>query len=297
MIQKIILAVDGSEHSLAATLLVRDLPLPPGSSVTALAVLTPLQTPGRAALMAALDKAQSILGSGDFEVMVGLLHGHPAEELARFADARRPDLLVTGAKGLRATLGILLGGVAQQLVEYAHWPVLIVRAPYAGLRRVLLVTDGSTYSREAADYLTKFPLRPGAAAEVMHVLPPMPQPYAAAHTWPGETNISPLVTQPLEEESIARQAETEEREGQAFVDGAVDTLRSAGVAATGVLVRGDAATEIIEHARTHATDLIVAGSRGYGAVKGWLMGSVSRNLVHYAGCSVLIVRSELQADA
>jgi nucleotide-binding universal stress UspA family protein len=293
MIQKIILAVDGSEHSLAASLLIRDLPFPQGSSVTALAVLTPLQTPGRAALMAALDKTQSLLESGNFDVKTGLLHGHPAEELAKFADEHRPDLLVVGAKGLRATLGILLGGVAQQLVEYAHWPVLVVRAPYAGLRRVLLVTDGSTHSREAVDYLKKFPLRADATVEVMHVLPPMPQPYAPTHAWPAGTNMPPLVPEPLEEEITARQVEAEELEGQAIVDGAVGTLRSAGIAATGVLARGDAATEIIEHVKAHVTDLIVAGSRGYGAVKGWLMGSVSRKLVHYAGCSVLIVRSEL----
>lgn len=293
MIQKIILAVDGSEHSLAAALLIRDLPFPQGSSVTALAVLTPLQTPGRAALMAALDKTQSLLESGNFDVKTGILHGQPAKELAKFADEHRPDLLVVGAKGLRATLGILLGGVAQQLVEYAHWPVLVVRAPYAGLRHVLLVTDGSTYSREAVDYLKKFPLRAGATAEVMHVLPPMPQPYVSTHAWPAGTNMLPLVTQPSEDEITARQAEAEELEGKAIVDGAVEALRNAGVTAIGVLARGDAATEIIEHVKARATDLIVAGSRGYGAVQGWLMGSVSRKLVHYAGCSVLIVRSGL----
>ena len=39
-----------------------------------------------------------------------------------------------------------------------------------------------------------------------------------------------------------------------------------------------------------SVDLIAAGSRGLGAVRGWLMGSVSRKLAHYSGCSVLIAR-------
>ena len=36
--------------------------------------------------------------------------------------------------------------------------------------------------------------------------------------------------------------------------------------------------------------MVVCGSRGLSAVSGWLLGSVSRKLVHYAGCSVLIVK-------
>ena len=63
----------------------------------------------------------------------GLLYGHPAQALAEFAGEHEPDLIVMGAKGLRATLGILLGGVAQQMVEYSRWPVLVVRLPYQGL--------------------------------------------------------------------------------------------------------------------------------------------------------------------
>ena len=56
-----------------------------------------------------------------------------------------------GAKGLRATLGILLGGVAQTVVEYANWPVLVVRAPFEGLHKVLLVSELAGRHEEIAD--------------------------------------------------------------------------------------------------------------------------------------------------
>ncbi len=46
---RMIVAVDGPEHARAAARLVCDLPLPPGSEITALAVLTARPTPGRAA--------------------------------------------------------------------------------------------------------------------------------------------------------------------------------------------------------------------------------------------------------
>jgi nucleotide-binding universal stress UspA family protein len=40
--------------------------------------------------------------------------------LIEFADENQPDLIVVGARGLPATLKVLLGGVAQQVVEYAR---------------------------------------------------------------------------------------------------------------------------------------------------------------------------------
>jgi nucleotide-binding universal stress UspA family protein len=70
----------------------------------------------------------------------------------------------------------------------------------------------------------------------------------------------------------------------------VEVLKAFGLQTTSVLLRGDAATEIIHYVQEHHIDLVVAGSRGLSRVKGWLMGSVSRKLVHYAGCSVMIVK-------
>jgi len=286
---KIILAVDGSEHSLAAVQLVRDLPLPPGSQVTAVGVLTPRQTPHRSWLLAALDQAQTILQGSQAKAYTGLLHGHPAKALTDYADEHKPDLMVVGAKGLRATLGILLGGVAQQFVEYAWWPVLVVRASYAGLRRVLLVIDGSPHSERAVGYLAQFPLPADAEVHVMHVLLPLPPPKAAAQSVPFRAEIPPLSSYEAEQRA-AWQVEIEDREGQALLANTVGALKDSGVQATCVLTCGDAATEILDHVRAHKIDLIVAGSRGLGAVKGWLLGSVSRKLIHYAGCSALIVR-------
>ena len=56
------------------------------------------------------------------------------------------------------------------------------------------------------------------------------------------------------------------------------------------LARGDATEQLIRTGNEEAVDLIVAGSRGLGAVQGWLLGIVSRQLVHSAEGPVLIVR-------
>ena len=190
------------------------------------------------------------------------------------------------------TLGILLGGVAQQVVEYGHWPVLVVRAPYHGLRKILVVTDGSKCSEKAAAFLGKLSLPAGVRTYVMHVLPPIPPEPSVeyfARAWPLGTEILPPI--PLENDAAQQDwLKEEEKHGQIIISQTIEELSTFGLRAEGVLLRGDAATEIIEHTNNYGIDLIVTGSRGLSTVKSWLLGSVSRKLVHYAGCSVLVVR-------
>lgn len=68
------------------------------------------------------------------------------------------------------------------------------------------------------------------------------------------------------------------------------TLQPLGLNMVTELCRGDAATEIINYLKKHPIELVVVGSRGLGAVRGWLLGSVSRKIIHYSGCSVLVVK-------
>jgi nucleotide-binding universal stress UspA family protein len=184
----------------------------------------------------------------------------------------------------------LLGGVVQQVVEYANWPALVVRAPYTGLHRILLITDGSVFSQRAMEYLAAFPLREKVELCVMHVLQPIISPAMIARTWPVGSEAVSAVPSYETERMLSKQAELEEQEGKALLERTLSHLQSEGIQATSVLLRGDAASEIIEYVKTHHIDLIVAGSRGLSQMKRLLLGSLSRKLVHYAGCSVLIVK-------
>ena len=54
---------------------------------------------------------------------------------------------------------------------------------------------------------------------------------------------------------------------------------------------GDALEQILTTIKIEKIDLLVCGSRGAGNLTGWLMGSISRELVRQATCSVLVVRT------
>ncbi|MCZ7532058.1 MAG: universal stress protein [Acidimicrobiia bacterium] len=60
--------------------------------------------------------------------------------------------------------------------------------------------------------------------------------------------------------------------------------------AQAVTIEGDAASTIVDYAKSVDADLIVIGSRGRGAFGSLLLGSVSHGVVHAADRNVLIVR-------
>lgn len=284
----ILLADDGSQHAQAAVEWLQS-SLPPKSEILVFHAFHSGQIEFVPDFERSLERTKKQLSNLGYCVETELQLGHAAEKILEIAAARTPDLIVLGAKGLRSTASILLGGVAQHVVEYASCPVLIVRAPYHGFCNVLFVTDGSMASQSAAGYLGNFPLPENVHLSLMHVLPPMQIPVMMEPYYGGAWQTVYAVPRAPQEEESVRERET--KLGEALLMRTRHMLQGYGLEATPVLARGDAATEILDYARKNQIDLIVAGSRGLSQFKSLWMGSVSRKLVHYSNCSVLIVKA------
>ncbi len=290
----ILLADDGSEHSHAAVQLVGDLALDNQTKIMALRVFTPADSAKVWALENALEATVEKLKSQGKQVESKLILGHPAMTIIKTAEKHEDNFIVIGAKGLRATLGVFLGGVVQQVSEHAKRPILVVRAPYTGLKRVLLTVDGSTESNEMVQCVSDFPFPKGVTFDIINIAPPIPSEDEIDELQEQAKKLDPPISLPVDEmrEETHQRAQKEERSSKKILKEAHKILQEKGIDAETHLVSGDEATEIIEYAKKHNTDLIVSGGQGLGPIKSWVLGSVSRKLLHYAPCSVMIVKGK-----
>jgi nucleotide-binding universal stress UspA family protein len=62
------------------------------------------------------------------------------------------------------------------------------------------------------------------------------------------------------------------------------------VKASFVVTVGHPAEQIVHYAEAHAVDHIVLGHRGKSFFARWLIGSVSKQVMHYAHCTTTVVR-------
>ena len=143
--------------------------------------------------------------------------------------------------------------------------------------KILLAIDGSPCSDAAVEEVTRRPWPDGSLVKVLTALEtPMPP---TAEGWAIPLNY-------FEELDAALR-----QQGQNIVDRALQKLKSNKTfRADAVLVPGSPRVAILDEAESWDADLIVMGSHGYGALKRFLLGSVSQAVVSHAKCSVEVIR-------
>ena len=147
--------------------------------------------------------------------------------------------------------------------------------------KILLAIDGSACSDTAVEEVARRPWPNGSSVRVLTAIetPIAPTP---------ESWALPLTYYEDLETALRKQ-------GQNVVDEAIQKLKSnQTITAEAVLVPGSPRAVILDEAESWGADLIVMGSHGYGALKRFLLGSVSQAVVSHAKCSVEVVRCPVE---
>lgn len=146
MIQKILLASDGSANALRAAALANELLKEiPRAAVTVLVVNDMLDkmkfySPLRSAVIfeeveqffrekagEALAKTMAVFDREHSRVSAEIKTGNPADEILEFAGAGGYDLIIVGSRGMGSIRGLLMGSVSTKVVQLAACPVTVVK--------------------------------------------------------------------------------------------------------------------------------------------------------------------------
>ncbi len=140
MFEKILLAVDGSDHSVRAAKEAGDLARTMKSEIVRIVVAFDgipsylgepnLQQAIDARMNAAnaiLKKAEEAVGKIPGEIHTELIEGSPAEAIINVAKTRGSTVIVMGSRGLSAIAELVLGSTSHKVVSHAPCPVLIIR--------------------------------------------------------------------------------------------------------------------------------------------------------------------------
>nr|WP_240943243.1 universal stress protein [Planosporangium thailandense] len=227
------------------------------------------RTIAEAVVGAAVDDARSL--APGLAVRGDAVAGHPAELLV--AASRDAALVVVGSRGRGGFASLLLGSVGGQVAGHAYAPVVVVRGREDTTDGPVVVgVDGSPAADEALGQAYAHASRRGCplVARTAYCLP-LPSRWTDAATLTSERD---KVEAGLRDELARAVAGWHTRFPTVVVDYAI-TLGGAADVLT---------------ALSNTAQLVVVGARGHEGFPGLALGSVGDQLIHHAGCPVLIAR-------
>lgn len=294
---RVLVATDGSPSAGLAVDLVAGISWPEGSSVrvvdaidTGVAVFggpwpavafvqaDRIEAELRQAASNTVEEARARLARPGLDVVSGVPRGRPATAIVDAAKACNADVIVVGSRGHGTIESMLLGSVSAEVVDHAAVPVLVARGRTAS--RVILAWDGSSCARAAADLLRTWPIFARSAVRVVSVAD-VEIPLWTGYPVDGSPELLPIYVDAANASRIEHDTLTRDMTAQ---------LQSAGLTVEADRRDGDAATELLAAANAWKANLIVMGTHGRAGLARLVLGSVARNVLHHATCSVLIAR-------
>jgi nucleotide-binding universal stress UspA family protein len=195
------------------------------------------------------------------EMEYRILHSiSPFADIVAEAEKLKPQLIIIGRYGRTSLARLFMGSIAARVIGLSPVNVLVIPLEDSlAFRRLLIASDGSSYSDAALMEATAMAARAGS--ELLGV---------AVAREEGEISET--------REILQRMLTAANREGVSF---------------QGISPQGLAADEgIIQVALENRVDLIIMGSHGRTGFKRLLMGSVTERVIGQAPCPVLVVKKK-----
>lgn len=295
---KVLLATDGSEWSEGAARFLAQFDFSALDRITVLHVVPGIPFPdsrepyhaalrqiGEEIAPAIIDAAARHLKDLGADIVTVIKTGHPAETILDVAAQVDPDFIVMGSRGMKPVTSLLFGSMTRAVAISSPRSVLVVKPPQwkaVGPLKVLFATDGSDYARETEKLLVSISLPGDTALTVVYV---SPSTYVEI-----PDRLYPEVDERIKK-IVADMKEVEARHTEEVLEKAGTRLKDKFRKVATLMKSGDPSERILQTARETGTDIIALGSKGMRGVRG-MLGSVARNVLGHADCSVLICKAK-----
>lgn len=293
---KILLATDGSQWAEGAARFLSRFDFSSADEITVLHVIARIPfpyggSPSAAAVMqlgeeiapGIVDAAARLLKGLRATVSTTVTTGHPAEAIVSVAAQAGAELIVMGSRGMKAIGSLLLGSVTRAVAISSPRPVLIVKPSQGkstGPIKALVAVDGSADALETSRFLSRLPFPSDTAVTALYV--------SLSSYMDLPDQIHHEVNERMKK-IVASMKEAETKHAERALGEAAGALRERFRSVATEMRNGDPSAQIVLAAREKGADVIALGSRGMRGVRG-MLGSVARNVLGHADCSVLICK-------
>jgi nucleotide-binding universal stress UspA family protein len=204
-----------------------------------------------------MDKVKAMAQAEGVDCEVIIHYGEdPHALILDEARQKQADLIVIGRRGTKGLAKLLLGEVAARVIGHAPCDVLVVpRAARIQYEHLLVATDGSVHSEEAAKKAVEIATRCGGSIIAMSAI----------------------------------RTESELKEAEANVARVAEAAKKAGVSVETLTPKGRSYDMIVETAGGRGVDLVVMGTYGKTGLGKIMMGSSTEKVIGRAGCGILVV--------
>jgi nucleotide-binding universal stress UspA family protein len=302
MYKRMLIPLDGSELAEVVLPYAKELAGRLGLELTLLHVCEPLGSAAQFMCRAYLEHAAEIIqkqsrevqsktgapaGEKAVEVQVHVADGHPAEEILRYAEENRIDLILMASHGRSGVRLWALGSVADKVLRKSKVPIWLVRANIPEeivhdewpKRTMLVPLDGSKFAETVLPHVETLAKQRGAELVNVVLLRVYEKPFITAD-----------YPEPDSEAHEKRIISHFKQEAEQYLIKVEKRLADAGLNVRKEVFMGKPADEIINYAHNNHPNLIVMTTHGSSGLSLWEYGDIADKVLRGVSSPIFLVR-------
>lgn len=213
--------------------------------------------------------------------------GYPAEEILRYAEENKVDIILMTTHGHSGLLHWAMGSVADKVLRASRVPVCMAHVDSADeitdekwlTRTIIVPLDGSGLAEAVLPHVKALTRQRGAELEEIVLLKVCEYPFIAVE-YPEEDRTR----------YVSWAIENCKHVSEQYLAGVEKRLKCTGLKVRTQVLTGDAADVIINYAKGNPFNLIAMSTHGYSGVGRWAFGSVTDKVLHGVSSPVFLVR-------